>query len=266
MQPLPSDISLDVRHGLSHVFGHLIVGFPAVIFGVGLLVTGEVSPGAPFDVEKVDLAFVETSPKYRDFLLDSLPLYIPALFLAVASCLVHIYVFLPWLLRSPRTKTSQSLRTARALVIDEGSDAFRRILEEPSLRSRIQRSVPALKQYKDESPSPLNTIPGAFVLAWVLVGPMDGSLRFHEVAAEVIPALMIALMLGAKAARDQEPTWSQRLTVALSFLVLAGGEAVALCSLLNDRCQFGDIALAAMAAGFVGLAEMALTWRPSSDP
>lgn len=264
MHLLLSDIKVEGKHAFAYLSSHLIVGLPFLVLFIALGVTAQLAPDAPFDLEKIDLAFIEESPEFRWFLLDSLPSYLPAASLFLVSCFFHVCFVLPWLLNTDRAETSETLNAARSLLIRESSDSLRGAFEEQSLQSRLVRLVQFLRE-GEESQSvrypPLNTILIAFIVTWVVIGPIDGSLRFHEIAAQLIPALTIALAFEARRIKAHELAWSERVMAILAFLALGGGEAAALASVLTDQPRFADLALASIAGGFAAVAEIAFMRR-----
>jgi len=264
---LLNDVSSGSRCALAHFSGYLIVFMPSLILFAGFIATASIMPEPPFDVGNINLVFIEKSPQFRSFLLDSLPWWILLFAVFLISGLIHIYAVLPWLLRTTQSETSESLQSAKSLFLRESSDSLHSIIEAPTIRLRIERSVEILRQSvnAEDYSAPLSRAVSTFGITWMIVGPTDGSLRFHEVAAGLIPALMIALMLNTGAIKGGTMPWSVRFTAILAFLTLAGGEAAALSSLLNSQPQYADITLAAIAAGFTGAAEAALARSASAS-
>jgi len=91
------------------------------------------------------------------------------------------------------------------------------------------------------------------IAAWQ-VGSRPGSLRFHEISAEVIPVLFLALVFQAKAFDfTRVHLVVDGLYVMMSFLIMTAGEYQALESVFLGRPAHGDIVAAALATGLVAI-------------
>jgi hypothetical protein len=257
MQPLLDEVRSEAKQILAQLFGRLILFIPIPIFFAGLTITGQIVPDAPFQMQEVDFAFMEESPEFRQYLLDSLPYFLPLCLLFIVSYLAQVCFIFPWLLRTERGDDSETLWVARSLLIREGGDSVQSLVN-ASLRSRLESSLRLLQPEEPQPrPSPLTKIFPVFFLTWLLAGPVDGSLQIHEVAAQLIPVWVIALAFDTRRLSPKEITWSEKLMMSFAFLALAIGEAAALTSLLNGEPRFGDLALAAIAAGFAAVAAAA---------
>lgn len=107
---------------------------------------------------------------------------------------------------------------------------------------------------------------GAFVVTLLLVsslGSREGSATFHEAGAQIIPILLLALALEGRTfqvARFRDPTELFAAFIVLGFLAV--GEYCALRAVYSGQPASGDVVAAAIAAGFVGVAVLALSGGP----
>jgi hypothetical protein len=105
----------------------------------------------------------------------------------------------------------------------------------------------------------------AFVITTVFVGDARGSAAFHEIAAQVIVVLLLALALEARffrLHRVREPL--DLVGMLFTMLVLGCGEFYALQSIGSEDPAHVNIVGGAVAAGFVAVAVSALV-GPSGE-
>jgi hypothetical protein len=100
----------------------------------------------------------------------------------------------------------------------------------------------------------------AFALVIQFAGEPHASLSFDEVAAQVIPVLLLALALEARFFRLHRIREPLDLAAALfTMLVLGCGEFYALQGIADNRPEHAGLIGGAIAAGFVAVAVAALT-------
>jgi len=109
----------------------------------------------------------------------------------------------------------------------------------------------------------------AFTITGALIGSENGTIPFHEIGAQLIVVLLLALALEARFFGVRNST--ERLDFLIPLYVmalLAIGEFYALRSLLNHEPRHAEMVGGAIAAGFAAVSVSALlgpTRRSSAD-
>ena len=106
----------------------------------------------------------------------------------------------------------------------------------------------------------------AFSLTSLLMGKTTGTVRFDEIAAQVIVVLVLALAIDARffrlrADRDRLDV----VAILYTMLLLAIGELYALKGLLASNPAHAEMIAGAIAAGFTAVAVTAMTGIESAD-
>jgi len=99
----------------------------------------------------------------------------------------------------------------------------------------------------------------AFIITCALIGSQDGTIAFHEIGAQLIVVLLLALALEARFFGVRDRTERFDLLVPLYVMaLLAVGEFYALRSLLSEEPRGAEMVGGAIAAGFAAVAVSAL--------
>jgi hypothetical protein len=105
----------------------------------------------------------------------------------------------------------------------------------------------------------------AFVIATFFIGDARGSAAFHEIGAQVIVVLLLALALEARFFRLHRVREPLDLAVTLfTMLILGCGEFYAFQSIASENPAHADMVGGAIAVGFVAVAVAALV-GPSGE-
>ena len=110
---------------------------------------------------------------------------------------------------------------------------------------------------------------GMGAVAMLLVGSRSGTLRFHEIAAQVLAVLFLALVFQAKAfdLRNVHIV-VDGLYIMLTLLLIAAGEYSALESVFLGRPANGDVVVGALATALMAVllrSAVAATEQPRAD-